>query len=375
MEKKLAIIAVIVVAVVVVGVVAVAMYAPSTDKDTIYWRQIQPVDQKGYIANGTVDGGVSWEPYCSDSIISGTGISLMETGDLEGWSEHPCCVVTTSTAFAEDHPELVARVLAAHIEASEWIISTIENKTSNPTNYTFLLEMGASFSSRNTTVVAASLENINILYDMNDVLKNYLVNFTNTFIELNQTKMSYVTARGYSSVEDFVDTFVNDTFMAIAQSGNITKVNSTVGTVNLGYLNGDLHQYARVVASNITMWDDTTWEGKSLFEQWGINIVGTVYVNGPAVMSAYDAGIIDMGYLGSPPAIVKHLNVNTENSNIMIVAQANTEGSALIVGEGIDSIDDLGGKTIATPGPGSIQHLWLLAFCEEHGYKLKMVGV
>ena len=288
--------------------------------------------------------------------------------------EHPCCVVTASTEFAEAHPELVARVLAAHIEASEWIIDTIENKDNNTANYTMLLEMGASFSGRNTSVVAASLENINILYELTDELKSYLVNFTNEFISLEQTTNEAVTARGYADVEDFVDNFVNDTYMTIALSGNITKVSSTVGTVNLGYLNGDLHQYARVVASNVTMWDGTAYENKSLFEQWGIDIVGSVYANGPAVMSAYDGGIIDMGYLGSPPAIVKYLNVNTDNSNIIIVAQANTEGSALVVGEDIDSIADLDGKTIATPGPGSIQHLWLLAFCEEYGFTLKLTG-
>lgn len=376
MEKKLAIIAVIVVAIVVVGVVAVAMIGGNDDSDekVIYWMQVSPVDQKSYIAAGTVDGGVSWEPYCSDSVLAGTATVLMETGDLAGWSEHPCCVVTASTEFAEAHPELVARVLAAHIEASEWIIDTIENKDNNTANYTMLLEMGASFSGRNTSVVAASLENINILYELTDELKSYLVNFTNEFISLEQTTNEAVTARGYADVEDFVDNFVNDTYMTIALSGNITKVSSTVGTVNLGYLNGDLHQYARVVASNVTMWDGTAYENKSLFEQWGIDIVGSVYANGPAVMSAYDGGIIDMGYLGSPPAIVKYLNVNTDNSNIIIVAQANTEGSALVVGEDIDSIADLDGKTIATPGPGSIQHLWLLAFCEEYGFTLKLTG-
>ncbi|MCX6651223.1 MAG: ABC transporter substrate-binding protein [Methanomassiliicoccales archaeon] len=374
MDKKIAIIAIIVVAIIVVGAVGITMMGGGDNEKTIYWMQVAPVDQKSYITAGTVDGGVSWEPYCSDSILSGTAHALMQTGDLEGWNNHPCCVVTANTEFAEAHPELVARVLAAHIEASEWIISTIENKTSNPTNYTMFLEMGASFSGRNTTVVAASMENINLLYNLTDELKSYLVNFTNEFISLEQTTSAAVTARGYMDVEDFVDTFVNDTYITLAMSGTLTKVNSTVGTVKLGYLNGDLHQYARVVASNVTMWEGTAYEGKSLFTQWGVDIVGTVYANGPAVMTAYDTGIIDMGYLGSPPAIVKYLNVNTDNSDIRIVAQVNTEGSALIVNSDIQSIGDLDGKTIATPGPGSIQHLWLLAFCEEYGFTLKLVG-
>jgi NitT/TauT family transport system substrate-binding protein len=91
-------------------------------------------------------------------------------------------------------------------------------------------------------------------------------------------------------------------------------------------------------------------------------------------MLAFDTDVIDMGYLGSPPAIVKHLNVNTGNSDIRIVAQANVEGSAIVVNKDILTIEDLGGKTLGTPGPASIQHLMLLAFAEENGLKIKLSG-
>ncbi|HQQ25458.1 MAG TPA: hypothetical protein PLR51_04170, partial [Methanomassiliicoccales archaeon] len=69
-----------------------------------------------------------------------------------------------------------------------------------------------------------------------------------------------------------------------------------------------------------------------------------------------------------------HLNVNTPNSDIRIVAQANVEGSAIIVNPEILSIEDLAGKTIGTPGPGSIQHLMLLAFAQEYGFRVKLSG-
>ena len=243
----------------------------------------------------------------------------------------------------------------------------------SPYGPTLMLAMGAAFSGRNATVVAASLEHMTLLYEMNEQLKDYLVNFTNEFISLNQTSMGKVTDRGYSSVENFIDVFVDDTYLNIA--GNLTKVNSTVGTVRLGYLLGDFHQFARVVASNVTMWDDTVFAGKSMFAQWGVNIDSpSPYANGAFVMEAFANDAIDMGYLGSPPAIVRHLNVNTDNSDIRIVAQVNVEGSAIIVNADIQSIEDLGGKTLGTPGPGSIQHLMLLAFAQEHGFKVKLAG-
>jgi NitT/TauT family transport system substrate-binding protein len=369
LEKKLAIIAVIVVAIVVIAGVAIALWSPGDDGEdekVIYWIKVAPVDQSAQIAAGLIDGGVSWEPYCSDTILSGNGHSLMETGDLEGWSEHPCCVLAVSTSYAQAHPDLVARVIAAHIEATEWIIETIENKTTNVDNYTTLLAMGAAFSGRNTTVVAASLDNINYLYELNDELNDYLVNFTNEFITLEQVLNSTVTSDGYASVEDYVDTLVNDSYMTTSETLN--KSASILGTVRLGYLNGDLHQFARIVASNETLWGNATG---SLFEQWGVEITGTVYGNGADEMTGFSTGLIDMGYLGAPPVILKSLNLNYK---ITIVSQANTEGSSLIVSNDITSIADLDGKTIATPGVGSIQHLWLMAFAEKYGFELKAPG-
>jgi NitT/TauT family transport system substrate-binding protein len=372
MDKKIAIVAVLVVIIVVGGIVAMSMMSnDENDEKTIYWLTAAPVLQKDQISQGIIDGGVSWEPYCSDSILSGDAHALLWSGEF--WPNHPCCVLAVNANFAEDHPELVARAIAAHIEATEWIIDTVANKTSNPTNYTMLLSMGATFSSRNTSVVEASLEHMTLLYDLNQQLKDYLVNFTNEFIALNQTTSDAVDDRGYDSVEDFIDTFVNDTYMTMA--GNLSKVDATVGTVKLGYLNGDLHQFARVVASNVTMWDGTAYEGKDLFTQWGVEITSPApFANGAFVMQGFDTGLIDMAYLGSPPAILKHLNVNTENSDIRIVSQVNVEGSAIIVSNDILSIADLDGKTIATPGPGSIQHLMLLAFAKENGFNIKLAG-
>ncbi|MCG7840745.1 MAG: ABC transporter substrate-binding protein, partial [Methanomassiliicoccales archaeon] len=362
MEKKTAIIAVLIVAIVIVGVLAVTLMNDNgNDEDTIYWLVVPPVNQKDQISQGLIDGGVSWEPYCSDSILSGDAHALLWSGDF--WPNHPCCVLAVNAGFADENPELVARTIAAHIEATEWILDTIANQTENSENYTKLLQMGSTFSARNTSVVAASLEHMTLLYELNDQLKDYLVNFTKEFISLGQLTNgnATVTDRGYSSVENFIDTFVNDSYMNIAVSGNLTKVDETVGTLSLGYLNGDLHQFARVVASNVTMWEGTEYEGKDLFTQWGVEITSPgAYANGAFVMQGFDTGAIDMGYLGSPPAIVKHLNVNTDNSDIRIVSQVNVEGSAIIVNSDILTIEDLGGKWIGTPGPGSIQHLLLL---------------
>ncbi len=57
MEKKTAILAVLVVAIVVVAAIAVTMFMGNdTDDDTIYWVQVPPVNQKDQIAQGLIDG-------------------------------------------------------------------------------------------------------------------------------------------------------------------------------------------------------------------------------------------------------------------------------------------------------------------------------
>ncbi len=101
MDKKIAIIAVAVVAIVIVAAFAVTMMSDNSDDDTIYWLAVPPVNQKDQIAQGLIDGGVSWEPYCSDSILSGDAHALIWSGDF--WPNHPCCIVAVNNEFAEDH--------------------------------------------------------------------------------------------------------------------------------------------------------------------------------------------------------------------------------------------------------------------------------
>ena len=139
--------------------------------------------------------------------------------------------------------------------------------------------------------------------------------------------------------------------------------------VRVGYLAGDLHQLARVVAT-----DDDVNGGESLFKENGLNIstpFAAGYANGGAVMDAFAAGDIDIGFLGSPPAILKSLNLETD---IIIVSMVNSEGSSVVVEDGISNFTELKGKTIATPGVSSIQHLLLLELAAANGMNVKLAG-
>ena len=88
-------------------------------------------------------------------------------------------------------------------------------------------------------------------------------------------------------------------------------------------------------------------------------------------MLGFAAGNVDIGYLGSPPALLQHLNAGVDTR---IIAQANSEGSGIIVSAGSD-IDDLAylvNKTVAAPGESSIQFLLLKIALERAGLDLKI---
>lgn len=362
-KKSTAIIAVVVAVLAVTAIIGAVLLTPTNNTEkVIYWSQIAPVNQKAAISNGTVSGGVSWEPYVSDSLVAGTANVIEWSGDI--WSNHPCCVLAVTSSFAQSSPDAAARLLRADIEANIWLNDALAHPTS--ANYTLLLNMGSQFSGRSTEVVNAALAHIKYSTQITDSDKSWFVNFTSDFQRLGLYTTN-ITEKGYTNATDYVNHLVDNSFTAAAMA--VLPSDHIVANVSLGYLTGDLHQFARVIASNATVGG-----GQSLFEKYGVavstpNPAG--YANGGLVMDAFKAGTINMGYLGAPPALLKVINSGVD---IKIISLVNSEGSAIIASNGITSFDQLNNKTIATPGPASIQHLLFLYYANEHGYKVKLSG-
>jgi hypothetical protein len=234
--------------------------------------------------------------------------------------------------------------------------------------------MGVLFTGRNSTVVSQAFEHLEYDYWMGADFKSALEQFTQMYIDLNITTNQKLADRGYSSVGDFVNKYVNSSLLtpALSVQPSDTILNPE-SPVRLGYLLGDLHQMAQAVAKNTTAWGT----GKSMYQKYGLNVVdaaGAPFSAGGAEMTAFAAGLVDFGYLGAPPAIQRHLN---EGVGTTIVAQANTEGSGIVVkaGAGINELKDLVNKTVAVPGPpaeSSIQFLLLKIALEREGLDLKI---
>lgn len=150
----------------------------------------------------------------------------------------------------------------------------------------------------------------------------------------------------------------------------IPSVNVPSGTVRVGYLTADLHHVAYFVAKNKTVGD-----GRSFFEKYGVNVTDAVpggYASGGVEMDAFAAAKVDIGFMGAPPAIIKHINARV---NTTVLAQVNDIGSALVVKTSINSPSDLKDKTLAVPSRSSIQYFLLLNYLEQNNIGISELSI
>lgn len=368
MAKKTMIIAAIVVAaVVVVGAYAATTLTKEERGGSVYYLTMKPPMMAPALSSGSIDAYIAWEPFVSEAVKSNAGEVLFWSKDV--MPGHPCCVVAVSKAFLQkpNGTQVVQRFLKAHMEATQWMAHAMEDRESP--EYALLKTLAMEFTGRNESVVDEALKHLEYRYAVDSTFISGLETFVNMYIETNQTSLEAIQARGYDSVEDFVNSYVDESYLEAAAS---VEPSATIvsPTVRVGYLMGDLHQLAYYVANDSRVLGN----GQTIFKKYGVsvqNATGAPYENGGKVMDYFAAGYVDIGYLGAPPALIKHITVGTE---VLIVAQANIEGSGLVVkrGSGIMDLRDLVNKTVATPGETSIQHLLLTIALHREGLELAL---
>ena len=371
MERKGSIIAVALTAILLVAGVAAYVILDRGDDDgnVVYYVVEPPSSMKGVLAANQVDGYIAWEPFVSDAVVGGVGTVLRWSGDIV--PNHPCCVVAVYNSFASDSEgqDLTARFIKAHMVATDWMNQAMEDPES--ADYDLLIDIAVEFTERNESVVEEALQHLKFDYSMGDSFTNALDNFTEMYMDIGLIPDDKLTDGGYLNVTDFIDQYVDESYLeaggSVATSDTILNPDSPI---RLGFLKGDIHQLAQAVAKDGAVLGD----GKSIFEEYGLNVedaIGAPFANGGAVMDAFAGGYVDIGYLGSPPAILKHLNAEVDTT---IVAQVNSEGSAIVVSSesGITDIAGLAGKTLAHPGESSIQFLLLKVVLQREGLELKI---
>ena len=131
-------------------------------------------------------------------------------------------------------------------------------------------------------------------------------------------------------------------------------------TVKIGYLPSD-HDAALFVA-----------DAQGLYKDKGINTELVQFNNGGDLMTAMASGDVDVGYVGISPV----LSSVAAGVPVKVISAAQTEGSGIIVTGDSKIVDasDLAGKTVATPGEASIQHVLLAAYLKANGMSLNDIN-
>ncbi len=129
--------------------------------------------------------------------------------------------------------------------------------------------------------------------------------------------------------------------------------------VSVGYLPSD-HDSALYVANATGMYSDE-----------GIEIELHEYNNGGDLMSAMASGTVDVGYLGITPTLA----AIDQGLPVKVVAGAQIEGSGIVTNDpSISTVDDLQGKTVATPGESSIQYMLLQYALDQSGMSMSDIS-
>ncbi|WP_295721432.1 ABC transporter substrate-binding protein [uncultured Methanobrevibacter sp.] len=123
--------------------------------------------------------------------------------------------------------------------------------------------------------------------------------------------------------------------------------------VNIGHLPSD-HDAALFVAKE-----------KKMYESQGLQVEITQFNNGGDLITAMASGDIDVGYVGITPV----LSSISQKVPIKIVSGAQIEGSSIVANKnsGINTVEDLKGKNVATPGEATIQYILLSYALNQSG--------
>ena len=149
--------------------------------------------------------------------------------------------------------------------------------------------------------------------------------------------------------------------MGAASAGFFDFLGGGDNTVKIGYLPSD-HDAALFVA-----------DAQGKYKEKNITVELVQFNNGGDLMTAMASGEVQVGYVGIAPV----LSSVSKGVPVKVISSAQTEGSGIVVTKdsGITSAADLKGKSIATPGEASIQHVLLTYYLKQNNMSTDDVNI
>ena len=132
--------------------------------------------------------------------------------------------------------------------------------------------------------------------------------------------------------------------------------------IRLGYFPNLTHATA-IVGVDEGLFQDSLGE---------VELETAIFNSGTEAVEALFSDAIDASFVGPNPAI--NAWQQSEGAAIRIVSGATSGGAFLVVRDGIDSAEDLAGKTLSTPDLGNTQDVALRAWLKDNGFETDLEG-
>lgn len=116
---------------------------------------LKPPEMISALRTGQIDAFIAWEPHPSKAATMGVGQNLATSGGM--WPGHPCCVLVTDKKFIAKHPEKVRAVVAAHVQATDYIRRNAEEA----------IAIGVKSTGMDEATVRKAMQNVHFTYELN----------------------------------------------------------------------------------------------------------------------------------------------------------------------------------------------------------------
>lgn len=321
----------------------------SKENKTIYVVSMTANEMLAALANGSIAGFISWEPYPSQAVSQGYGKFLIKSQDA--WKNHPSLVLAISEDLKDE--DMIRALVWAEVKGTRFI--------NDPANREKVIMYGQEFTALDRNTVSSAINNTDYIEypDLNETKR--AVEIISKAGVLNKNLQS----NGFNDSDDFLSKlYINKYYNNVSKKLNENpdwKPSPVNRSLKIGYIEGSSFNLAIYVAQK-----------EGYFEQVGLipgkNLQFSTYRSGRAVTEALKYLEVDAALAGA--TVLLRYKVN-DNGRIYIVNGINSGGTSLVVGKDskINSIEDLNGKKIATPGFGTCQDTVMRKIFE--GYEIK----